>query len=186
MTAARPLPLREEPRSRTAPRRGTARPPVSRTSRRQPAHARATSRPARATPAARGRSSRPTARLLRRGESGSRRRGLLSTMSPLQSALMAGAALVFVLLMGVVTISAQRIEGQRRLDTLQTQLADLQNTNRELRAAVAEAESPEVVLDHAARLGLVEPGPIVPVEPGPAVPAAGPDAAAPVAAGAGR
>ncbi|MFM7064831.1 MAG: hypothetical protein ACKO04_15280, partial [Actinomycetes bacterium] len=126
------------------------------------------------------------ARLLRAEESGSRRRSLLAAMSPLQTALMAGTALVFVLLLGVVTISAQRIEGQRRLDTLQTELADLQNTNRELRAAVAQAESPEVVLDHAARLGLVEPGPIVPVEPGPAVPAAGADTAAPAAEGSGR
>ena len=93
-------------------------------------------------------------------------------MTPLQTALVAGTALVFVLLMGVVTISAQRIEGQRKLDSLQMQLADLQSTNRELRADVAQAESPEVVLAHAAKLGLVEPGPIVPVEPGPAVPAA--------------
>ena len=52
-------------------------------------------------------------------------------MTPVQTALVAGTALMFVLLMGVVTISAQRIEGQRKLDTLQTQLSDLQNTNRE-------------------------------------------------------
>jgi hypothetical protein len=110
-------------------------------------------------------------------------------MTPVQSALVAGTALVFVLLMGVVSISAQRIEGQRKLDSLQTQLSDLQSTNRELRADVAQAESPEVVLADAAKLGLVEPGPIVPVEPGPAVPAvpAAPAAGAPAAAaGTGR
>ena len=176
MTAARTLPLQEEPRSRTATRRGTGRPARARTTTRptpsRTTSARTTSRPARVSPATRGRSSRPAARLFRKGESGSRRRGLLSTMTPLQTALVAGTALVFVLLMGVVTISAQRIEGQRKLDSLQMQLADLQSTNRELRADVAQAESPEVVLAHAAKLGLVEPGPIVPVEPGPAVPAA--------------
>ena len=195
MTAARQLPLHEEPRSRAATRRGTGRPARARTTTRsapsrtttsRTTTSRTTARPARVSPATRGRSSRPVARLFRKGESGSRRRGLLSSMTPVQTALVAGTALVFVLLMGVVSISAQRIEGQRTLDSLQTQLSDLQSTNRELRADVAQAESPEVVLAHAAKLGLVEPGPIVPVEPGPAVPAA-PVAGAPAAAaGTGR
>jgi len=84
--------------------------------------------------------------------------------------LTCATGILFVMLMGLVTISAQRVEGQQQLDALQSRLAVVHNTNRELRADVAEAESPEVVLDAASKLGLVEPGPIVPLEPGKMVP----------------
>ena len=75
------------------------------------------------------------------------------------------AALFFVVLAGSVTIQAQRIEAQHRIDQLDVELLEAQDLHRELRAEVAVAESPERVMAAARELGMVEPGPVLPLVP---------------------
>lgn len=174
MTAARAYPVDDEPRV-VRRDRGTARTTTRTTTRTtsRTTSSRSTSRtgrPTSASPAAPGRSSRRAVRTPRRGVSGPRPREWWRRASRLQVAAVAVTGAMFVVLMGMITMSAQRVEGQQRLDELQHELTVAQNLNRELRADVAEAESPAVVLASAARLGLVEPGPIVPLAPGPIVP----------------
>ena len=69
------------------------------------------------------------------------------------------------LLAGAVTIQAQRIEAQHRIDQLDIELLDAEELQRELRAEVAVAESPERVMAEALALGMVEPGPVLPLVP---------------------
>ncbi len=76
-----------------------------------------------------------------------------------------GAALFFVLLAGSVTIQAQRIEAQHRIDGLDERLIAADDLHRQLRAEVAVAESPARVMEAAAELGMVEPGPVLPLIP---------------------
>lgn len=83
-----------------------------------------------------------------------------------------GAALFFVLLAGSVTIQAHRIELQHRIDQLDADLLAAHEQQRVLRAEVAVAESPERVMEAARGLGMIDPGPVLPlvptVEPSPA------------------
>lgn len=76
-----------------------------------------------------------------------------------------GAAMFFVLLAGSVTIQAQRIEAQHRIDRLDQRLIAADDQHRELRADVAIAESPQRIMGAAAELGMVEPGPVLPLVP---------------------
>jgi hypothetical protein len=75
------------------------------------------------------------------------------------------AALFFVVLAGAVTIQAQRIEAQHRIDALDARLLAADEQHRVLRAEVAVAASPERVMQAAAELGMVEPGPVLPLVP---------------------
>lgn len=77
----------------------------------------------------------------------------------------ASAALFFVVLAGSVTIQAQRIETQHRIDQVDADLVAAQDLHRELRADVAVAESPERIMAAANELGMVEPGPVLPLVP---------------------
>jgi hypothetical protein len=80
-------------------------------------------------------------------------------------------------LAGGVTIQAQRIEAQHRIDRLDAALLEADELHRVLRAEVAVAESPEVVMQAAKELGMVEPGPVLPlVPPAPEDPASSTDA----------
>lgn len=79
--------------------------------------------------------------------------------------LFAGFALFFVVLAGSVAIQAQRIESQHRIDRVQEELVQAERRNRELRADVAVAESPERIMAAANELGMVEPGPVLPLVP---------------------
>lgn len=76
-----------------------------------------------------------------------------------------GFALFFVVLAGSVAIQAQRIESQHRIDAVQEQLVQAERRNRELRADVAVAESPGRIMAAANELGMVEPGPVLPLVP---------------------
>lgn len=81
------------------------------------------------------------------------------------------------MLAGGVTIQAQRIEAQHRIDRLDAALLEADELHRVLRAEVAVAESPEVVMQSAKELGMVEPGPVLPlVPPVPEDPASSTDA----------
>jgi hypothetical protein len=68
-------------------------------------------------------------------------------------------------LAGSVAIQAQRIESQHRIDRVQEELLQAERRNRELRADVAVAESPERIMAAANDLGMVEPGPVLPLVP---------------------
>jgi hypothetical protein len=81
----------------------------------------------------------------------------------LRATLLVAAALFFGVLAGSVTIQAQRIEGQHRLDRINAELVLASDENRLLRAAVAVAESPERIMAEALASGMVEPGPVLPL-----------------------
>ncbi len=85
-----------------------------------------------------------------------------------------GAALFFVVLAGSVAIQAQRIEAQHRLDRIDAELIAAREQQRQLRAEVAVAESPSQVMQAARGLGMVDPGPVVPLSPLPVDPPAAP------------
>lgn len=75
------------------------------------------------------------------------------------------AALFFVVLAGAVTIQVARIEAQQRIDELDRALVEGREQEQHLRAQVAVAESPERITRAARDLGLVEPGPVLPLSP---------------------
>ncbi len=79
--------------------------------------------------------------------------------------LFTGVALFFVILAGSVTIQAQRIEAQHRIDQLDQQLVVAERRQRDLRVDVAVAESPERIMAEAAALGMVAPAMVVPLTP---------------------
>jgi cell division protein FtsL len=81
--------------------------------------------------------------------------------------LAAVGAVVFAALVLAVAIQGERIRTQERYDAVRAELLRSDERNRDLRVAVAQAESPEVVLDAARDLGMVEPGPIVAVPAAP-------------------
>lgn len=70
------------------------------------------------------------------------------------------AALVAVIAMAV-SLQAQRVTGQDRLEDLHQSAADAARESAELRAEVAAAESPAEVLDAAAADGMVQPAAVV-------------------------
>lgn len=76
-----------------------------------------------------------------------------------------GAAFFFVVLAGSVAIQAQRIETQHRIDRVEAELQRADELNRRLRTDVAVAQSPERIIDAARALGMVDPGPVVPLLP---------------------
>lgn len=91
---------------------------------------------------------------------------------------MAFGAVVFLAALAVaVAIQGARISSQERYDALTERVERARETNRDLRVAVARAESPEVILDAARGLGMIEPGPVVPLPAGP--PGTGASPAAP-------
>ncbi len=63
----------------------------------------------------------------------------------------------------MVTIQAQRIEAQHRIDQLDQQLVAAERRQRDLRVDVAIAESPERIMAEAAALGMVAPAMVVPL-----------------------
>ena len=83
----------------------------------------------------------------------------------LRTTVALAAATFFAVLVGSVTIQAQRIEAQARLDALDAQLTEARDEHRRLRAEVAIAESPERIMAEATALGMVEPGPVLPLAP---------------------
>lgn len=78
-----------------------------------------------------------------------------------------GAVVFFAALTVAVAIQGARISSQERYDHLTARVEGAREANRDLRVAVARAESPEVVLDAARQIGMIEPGPVVPLPAGP-------------------
>ena len=62
-----------------------------------------------------------------------------------------------------VAIQAQRVAGQQALDEIRSESNAESRRQADLRAELAEAESPSVILAQAEGLGLVEPGAVVAV-----------------------
>lgn len=76
-------------------------------------------------------------------------------------------ATVFVMVALAVTLQAQRVTGQDAIEGLLAETTETGRQGAELRAQVAEAESPAEVLTAAESMGMVQPAAVV------AVPAAG-------------
>jgi len=75
-----------------------------------------------------------------------------------------------------VAIQASSIGEQDRYDALKVRVEDALDRQRDLRVAVAQAESPGTVLDAARDLGMIEPGVSVAVPAGPTDPPTPPPA----------
>lgn len=120
---------------------------------------------------------------------GGRRRGALRRA--LRSIRLSGPAVVAVSLVATIAVAvvlqAQQVSGESVLQDLRADLRDASRTQTELRATVAEAESPSKVIEVAESQGMVEPAAAVAIpapgiaeeDPGAATPGAG----APEAAG---
>ncbi len=123
----------------------------------------------RAAPSATSRAtrSRPAVRSLPQEVTGPRPRlsALPRRRTSARTVLAMGSALFFVLLAGSVTIQAQRIEAQHRIDQLDADLLVAREQQRRLRAEVAVAESPERVMVAADGLGMVQPASVLPLLP---------------------
>lgn len=72
----------------------------------------------------------------------------------------------FAVLLLSVMIQSQRIAGQSRLDRISDQMALENARSLDLRAAVAERESPERIMSKARGLGMIDPGPVAPLSSG--------------------
>ena len=69
----------------------------------------------------------------------------------------------FATLVVSVAIQGERIKTQERADLIAQRMEDAQVEHRDLRVQVAQAESPQEILEAARELGMVEPGPIAAV-----------------------
>ena len=89
---------------------------------------------------------------------------------PTVGTLCASAVVIFfALAFGIAVLHTVLVQGQGRLDRLQTDVAERQATHQELRAHLAGLESPSRVVDEATRLGMVAPedvGFLTPIAPG--------------------
>jgi cell division protein FtsL len=72
-------------------------------------------------------------------------------------------AMVFVMVALAVTLQAQRVTGQNAIEELLAETTDAGRQGAELRAQVAEAESPSEVLTAAKSMGMVQPAAVVAV-----------------------
>ena len=70
---------------------------------------------------------------------------------------------IVTLVAAAVGFAAQQVAGQSHLDTTRDGIVEARQDQQELRAAVAEAESPARVLDAARDLGMIEPAPALAV-----------------------
>ena len=84
-------------------------------------------------------------------------------------AIQFGLATVVAVIALAVSLQAQRVSGQDRIEELHSSTLEATRDSAELRATVAAAESPAEVLAAAAADGMVQPAAVV------AIPAAGPD-----------
>ena len=73
------------------------------------------------------------------------------------------AVVSFSVVGGGVAIQAQRVQAQHRLDELRTELSEAGDEHRVLRAEVAFAESPDRIMAEAREMGMVDPGPVLPI-----------------------
>jgi hypothetical protein len=96
-----------------------------------------------------------------------------------RSLLMCCAIGFFATMVASVAIQGARIQTQEQADHIASRMQVEQDRHRDLRVAVAQAESPGHILDAARGLGMVEPGPIAAVPADPAAAADGSPAVAP-------
>lgn len=73
------------------------------------------------------------------------------------------AVVFFATLVASVAIQGERIRTQERADDVAARTEEAQVRNRSLRVEVAQAESPQRILEAARALGMAEPGPIAAV-----------------------
>jgi hypothetical protein len=168
--ARRPAAARHRATSPTSPRSS------ARSSTRAPARSSTDAGSRRSTRAPSGSTrSRTAARSLPQETTGPRLRVLPQRRVSGRALLGLSAALFFVVLAGAVTIQAQRIQAQHDIDQLDSALLEADELHRVLRAEAAVAASPERVMRAAEELGMVEPGPVLPlvapIEAAPASPA---------------
>lgn len=108
-------------------------------------------------------SSRAAARSLPQEPTGPLLRVLPRRSVSLRTTLAISTLLFFAVLSGAVTIQAYRIQAQHRVDVVQARLSEAEDVNRSLRAEVAIAESPDRIMAEALAMGMVEPGPVLPL-----------------------
>ncbi|MGB3410263.1 MAG: hypothetical protein WBA45_03625 [Microthrixaceae bacterium] len=72
----------------------------------------------------------------------------------------------FSVLLLSVMIQSLRIEGQSHLDATSNKIGIENARSLDLRAAVAERESPERIMSEARNLGMIDPGPVAPLSSG--------------------
>ena len=171
MTAARsrvrPAPARVAAGRGTAGRGTAKRGTAARSARTAPVPARSPrpgpGRPAASAPRGRVKSSRTAVRSFPQESTGPRLAVHPRRWAGTRSKLLAGVLGFFVILAVMVTIQAQRIEAQHRIDQLDQQLVAAERRQRDLRVDVAIAESPERIMAEAAALGMVAPAMVVPL-----------------------
>lgn len=76
------------------------------------------------------------------------------------------AVTAFSVLLLSVMIQSLRIEGQSHLDKTSNRIGIENARSLDLRAAVAERESPERIMSEARKLGMIDPGPVAPLASG--------------------
>lgn len=71
--------------------------------------------------------------------------------------------MIFVMVALAVVLQAQRVTGQEAIEALMTETTQAGRQGAELRAQVAEAESPAEILTSAESMGMVQPAAVVAV-----------------------
>lgn len=102
------------------------------------------------------------------GTTGQQRRSTTGVSRTIRFAVVSVVAMIAM----AVAIQAQQVAGQQVLDGVRTESQAQSRVQADLRAAVAEAESPSALLDNAAEIGMIEPAAVVAVPTPGSVPAA--------------
>lgn len=69
----------------------------------------------------------------------------------------------FVILFAAVWVQSLRAAADRNLDQLDQQIRGAAETYLELRAELAERETPALIMQQARDLGMIDPGPVAPL-----------------------
>lgn len=80
-----------------------------------------------------------------------------------RAAVISSAMAFFVILLLAVSVQSLRAETDRQLDDVNSQIRKDAERNLELRAELAGKESPATIMDQARALGMIDPGPVVPL-----------------------
>jgi cell division protein FtsL len=77
------------------------------------------------------------------------------------------AIALFVAVFGVVVFQALLVQGQARLDHLDAQIANEQQTSKQLELRIAQLDSPARIVTSARALGMIDAGDVVYLQPAP-------------------
>ncbi|MCB1256199.1 MAG: hypothetical protein KDB26_03795 [Microthrixaceae bacterium] len=80
-----------------------------------------------------------------------------------RAAVISSAMAFFVILLLAVSVQSLRAQTDRQLDNVNSQIRKEAERNLELRAKLAGKESPATIMDQARALGMIDPGPVVPL-----------------------